>query len=46
MKPYSPILDSIRINDKQLVLISENRISFISNVSSSEIAEVYAEEHC
>jgi uncharacterized protein len=38
------VLDSVRINDKHLVLISDNRISFFQDIPEEEINDVYAEE--
>jgi len=38
------ILDTVRINNRHLVLISKNRISFIHDVSEDEVDDVCAEE--
>jgi len=41
---WVPLLDTVRIDNEHLVLISENRISFISDIPYEEIDNVYAEE--
>ncbi len=44
MDVQTTILDTVRIDNRHLVLISENRISFVSNVPDEEIEQVRAEE--
>lgn len=44
MDTQTTALDIVRIDNRHLVLISENRISFIHNVSDEEINDVCAEE--
>lgn len=44
MDTQATILDTVRIDNRHLVLISENRVSFIRDVSDDEIGDVCAEE--
>lgn len=44
MNTQTRILDTVRIDNKHLVLISENRISFIHDVSDEEINDACVEE--
>lgn len=44
MDAQTAILDIVRIDNKNLVLISDNRISFIPDIPDEEISDVCAEE--